>query len=248
MLRVCSFHGYNVARDKPDILKILREARERRERRVGLLFRQEDEVAVSLFPLSSTSPTQAKRAGRRARHREEDKALRERHLAEKREEEAVRERLAEELRGLEAEEARSEDEVREAEETLGRIGEENAEKLRSIEAEFSKTYYEFFRKKDELRAENEIRKREKEIKVEERKTSLVASREKVRRIRAEQEEELRELKERRRWEEGRAAAPASPECLVCMDSMAPPAYIFQCGTGHKVCGACRPKLQVCPVR
>jgi hypothetical protein len=40
--------------------------------------------------------------------------------------------------------------------------------------------------------------------------------------------------------------PTSPECPVCMEEMAPPTRIFQCGTGHLLCGVCRPKLQECP--
>jgi hypothetical protein len=36
------------------------------------------------------------------------------------------------------------------------------------------------------------------------------------------------------------ARPASPECPVCMEEMAPPTRIFQCGTGHLLCGVCRP--------
>ena len=35
-------------------------------------------------------------------------------------------------------------------------------------------------------------------------------------------------------------APARPECPVCMEEMAPPTRIFQCGTGHLLCGVCRP--------
>jgi hypothetical protein len=40
------------------------------------------------------------------------------------------------------------------------------------------------------------------------------------------------------------ARPASPECPVCMEEMAPPTRIFQCGTGHLLCGVCRPKIRV----
>uniref|UniRef100_A0A0N5C910 E3 ubiquitin-protein ligase n=1 Tax=Strongyloides papillosus TaxID=174720 RepID=A0A0N5C910_STREA len=34
------------------------------------------------------------------------------------------------------------------------------------------------------------------------------------------------------------------ECPVCMEYMVPPLY--QCGSGHLVCGSCRPKLNCCP--
>ncbi len=45
-------------------------------------------------------------------------------------------------------------------------------------------------------------------------------------------------------EKFRKPAPAWPECPVCYDSMAPPSNIYQCMNGHKVCGACYPRLQV----
>jgi hypothetical protein len=60
------------------------------------------------------------------------------------------------------------------------------------------------------------------------------------------EEELKELREGR--QAGRVATLTSLECRVCTEEMAPPAHIFQWGTRHKVCSACRLKLQQCPVR
>jgi hypothetical protein len=43
----------------------------------------------------------------------------------------------------------------------------------------------------------------------------------------------------------RAPPPHSSSVVqVCLERMAPPTHIFQCGSGHKVCGACRPLLQV----
>jgi hypothetical protein len=102
---------------------------------------------------------------------------------------------------------------------------------------------------------NQSRRQQKEWKLEmDVYARWVAKAEEVQRSGAELEElelkleELQELRERRRREEGKAAAPASPECPVCLNSMAPPAHIFQCGTGHKVCGTCRPKLKECPVK
>ena len=39
-------------------------------------------------------------------------------------------------------------------------------------------------------------------------------------------------------------APAAPDCPICYELMTPPTRIFQCGAGHLVCAACRPRLQV----
>merc|ERR1719370_1124021 len=36
--------------------------------------------------------------------------------------------------------------------------------------------------------------------------------------------------------------PPAPDCPICCESMTPPLRIFQCGNGHLVCGACKPKL------
>ena len=38
--------------------------------------------------------------------------------------------------------------------------------------------------------------------------------------------------------------PPPPDCPICYETMTPPTRIFQCGAGHLVCGACKPKLQV----
>ena len=38
--------------------------------------------------------------------------------------------------------------------------------------------------------------------------------------------------------------PPAPDCPICFESMTPPTRIFQCGNGHLVCGACKPKLKV----
>ena len=39
-------------------------------------------------------------------------------------------------------------------------------------------------------------------------------------------------------------APTAPDCPICYELMSPPTRIFQCGSGHLVCGTCRPRLQV----
>ena len=38
--------------------------------------------------------------------------------------------------------------------------------------------------------------------------------------------------------------PPAPDCPICFEPMAPPTRIYQCGAGHLLCGACRPRLLV----
>ena len=45
-------------------------------------------------------------------------------------------------------------------------------------------------------------------------------------------------------EEEERTSPPTPDCPICYEPMTPPTRIFQCGAGHLVCGACKPKLQV----
>merc|ERR1712129_559742 len=39
----------------------------------------------------------------------------------------------------------------------------------------------------------------------------------------------------------------APTCsLLCFEPLLPPCHIYQCGTGHLICGLCKPKIQTCP--
>ena len=70
------------------------------------------------------------------------------------------------------------------------------------------------------------------------------------------EEESEEKREKGGGEEGEEegeeekeegeerTSPPTPDCPICYEPMTPPTRIFQCGAGHLVCGACKPKLQV----
>ena len=54
-----------------------------------------------------------------------------------------------------------------------------------------------------------------------------------------------EEEEKEEKEEGEErTSPPTPDCPICYEPMTPPTRIFQCGAGHLVCGACKPKLQV----
>ena len=67
---------------------------------------------------------------------------------------------------------------------------------------------------------------------------------------AEEEEVVAEMlkqadEEGEEKEEGEErTSPPTPDCPICYEPMTPPTRIFQCGAGHLVCGACKPKLQV----
>ena len=53
-----------------------------------------------------------------------------------------------------------------------------------------------------------------------------------------------EEEEEEKEEEEERTSPPTPDCPICYEPMTPPTRIFQCGAGHLVCGACKPKLQV----
>ena len=38
--------------------------------------------------------------------------------------------------------------------------------------------------------------------------------------------------------------PPAPDCPICFEPMTPPTRIYQCGSGHLLCGTCRPRLLV----
>merc|ERR1719509_580350 len=40
----------------------------------------------------------------------------------------------------------------------------------------------------------------------------------------------------------------APSCPVCFEPLLPPCHIYQCATGHLLCGLCRPQIQACPSR
>ena len=40
----------------------------------------------------------------------------------------------------------------------------------------------------------------------------------------------------------------APECPLCFEPMTPPLHIYQCASGHLVCGTCRPRIVECPSR
>ena len=39
--------------------------------------------------------------------------------------------------------------------------------------------------------------------------------------------------------------PPAPECPICLESMAPPARLYNCPEGHLVCQECRTKMEIC---
>ena len=43
---------------------------------------------------------------------------------------------------------------------------------------------------------------------------------------------------------GPAPTPA-PECPICLESLAPPARLYNCPEGHLLCSDCRTKVQIC---
>ena len=59
-------------------------------------------------------------------------------------------------------------------------------------------------------------------------------------VNKEEEEEDKDVER----EETAQTVPPPPDCPICYETMTPPTRIFQCGAGHLVCGACKPKLQV----
>ena len=58
----------------------------------------------------------------------------------------------------------------------------------------------------------------------------------------EEEEERERVKEEKK--ENIYPPPPPPECPICYEPMVPPLRIYQCGDGHLICGACRPRLLV----
>jgi len=41
------------------------------------------------------------------------------------------------------------------------------------------------------------------------------------------------------------APPPAPECPICLESLAPPARLYNCPEGHLLCSECRTKVQIC---
>ena len=41
------------------------------------------------------------------------------------------------------------------------------------------------------------------------------------------------------------SVPPAPECPICLDSLAPPARLYNCPEGHLLCSGCRIKVEVC---
>merc|ERR1719318_2502135 len=41
------------------------------------------------------------------------------------------------------------------------------------------------------------------------------------------------------------APPPAPECPICLESLAPPARLYNCPEGHLLCSDCRTKVQIC---
>merc|ERR1719319_1286782 len=74
-----------------------------------------------------------------------------------------------------------------------------------------------------------IKEKETKLKVMEKET--VCALDKIKEDNKEEEEEMVEEQER----EGREA----PSCPVCFEPLLPPCHIYQCGTGHLLCGSCR---------
>ena len=37
----------------------------------------------------------------------------------------------------------------------------------------------------------------------------------------------------------------APECPICLESLAPPARLYNCPEGHLLCSECRTKVQIC---
>ena len=45
---------------------------------------------------------------------------------------------------------------------------------------------------------------------------------------------------------GPAPTPTpAPECPICLESLAPPARLYNCPEGHLLCSECRTKVEVC---
>ena len=44
---------------------------------------------------------------------------------------------------------------------------------------------------------------------------------------------------------GGPSLPPAPECPICLDSLAPPARLYNCPEGHLLCSECRTKVEVC---
>ena len=65
-----------------------------------------------------------------------------------------------------------------------------------------------------------------------------------------QKKEMRDLEQRHRQDRLKAisemkAQHPTLECPICLEDMAPPTQIFQCQSGHLVCGTCHPRLSTC---
>ena len=65
-----------------------------------------------------------------------------------------------------------------------------------------------------------------------------------------QKKEIRDLEQRHRQDRLEAisemkAQHPTLECPICLEDMAPPTQIFQCQSGHLVCGTCHPRLSTC---
>ena len=127
---------------------------------------------------------------------------------------------------------------------------------------------------NQFRRENDERERSARDAAEEKEAKLVKESEgRVQKRICEQEALVDVLKKRQRKEEekaegahggslptaGHPSAPAMPECPVsstihnirvdncvevCFEWLGPPAHVYQCGSGHLVCGDCKPKIQV----
>ena len=60
----------------------------------------------------------------------------------------------------------------------------------------------------------------------------------------EEGEQLDEEEEEEEVEREAIPLPPAPDCPICFEPMTPPTRIYQCGAGHLLCGACRPRLLV----
>ena len=91
---------------------------------------------------------------------------------------------------------------------------------------------------------------EEQSKLKEVEDKAASAMEEIKRDNEREEEELVEEQEREESE-----APSCPVNIllspcpllcgqVCLEAMLPPGHIHQCGSGHLLCGACRPRIQV----
>ena len=159
-----------------------------------------------------------------------------------------RETLAREGRG------RLDQVAKEAEEMEGELKREMEERLDRVRKEFQDKIDEL--NCDKIEKEQSL---EKELKVKMQEL-MKSDGEEVERILEENESENAEMISRHLDEDEDVYIPDdvqeyqedqasnAPECPLCFEPMTPPLHIYQCASGHLVCGTCRPRIVECPSR